>query len=123
MVVGLVVGRMKGKQGPSPSPVGFPSVFWRRDELGLQLSKLRLSASGREMPAAIQAEELTVWRQGTSWPQRTRGKGELLGFPMKCCFCLLWLSACSCRQFSAAVETWVFPQQCSPGAGGPGLEG
>lgn len=60
--VWVVVGRMNGERGPSPSPVGFPSAFWRRDELRLQLSKSHLSASGRETPAAIQAEELTAWR-------------------------------------------------------------
>lgn len=39
MVVALVVGRMEGEWGPSPSNMGFPRAFWRREELGLQLSK------------------------------------------------------------------------------------
>lgn len=124
-VVVLVVGRMEGEWGPSPSPLAFPRTFWRREELRLQPSKLLLSASSSATPAAVQAEERTARHQRSHprnrlavkdrWQRRAAGippempllPPPALGMPLRM---VLWVSA------------RLVGQQCSPGASGPGLE-
>lgn len=124
--VGMVMGRRcKGKQKPYPSPVGSPGAFRRRQELWVAAEGVTcLSASGMEMPAAIQAEELHAKCRcsHTGNQLAVKGTGRHLGLPRKGLSCLLGRSACRCGQRSPAVETSL-PQKCSPEAGDPEWEG
>lgn len=126
--VGMVMGRRyKGKQKHSPSPVGSPGAFWRGEELWVAAEGVtHRSASGKEMPAAIQAEELNAECQCSPAGNRLAVKGtrqrraagipqEMPLLPPRALGMLLWTAFSRGGNFSSPK---MFPRSQGPRAGG-----